>query len=106
LNRPGRDDSTGELGKWNKGRDQPPLHTFDAETGAEIVQRPPYIMVGCHKTSTEVDFRDFGWPGAVYDELAFWMFKLEVNRTHDQTLYFMGGYSGEIMSLQCLNFLL
>ncbi len=50
-------------------------------------------MVGCHRNSRDDSFRDFGYGDAKYDELAIWTRKLRVNRTHDETLYFTGGYS-------------
>ena len=63
------------------------------ETGA-VKQHPhPYIMIGCHRNSDDTDFRDFSFSSCSVDELAFWTRKLIVNRTHDETMYFMSEHS-------------
>ena len=53
---------------------------------------PPIAMIGCHRTSDDETFRDFSRNGTAFDELSIWTRKLEVNRTHNEVLYFTAGY--------------
>ena len=58
---------------------------------------PPIILVGCQRTAVDKNgFRDFGLPGAQYDELAVWIRRLIVNITHNEMLYYTGGYSKRV----------
>ena len=86
---------------------------------AEQTQDPPFMFVGCHRTSDDQDYRDvllstclalkfysrnlcddfrvisrdYGYANAHYDELAFWDRRLGTNQTIDETLYFKASIS-------------
>ena len=57
-------------------------------------------MIGCHRTSNDTEFRDFGRPQSTFDELSIWTRKLEVNRTHNEVLYFTAGYGEMFYNIQ------
>jgi hypothetical protein len=92
LPRPGAD-AQGNGGKW-MSRDalDADLDTWDGLDGSSKTQKPPFLMVGCHRTSDDTDYRDYGYVNSQYDELAFWDRRLVTNRSVDETLYFAGGY--------------
>lgn len=89
IERPGKSDT--EVGDWKPVAEQPRIYAENA-LGERSAHDPPYIMIGCHRNSEDADFRDFSHDNSAYDELAIWTRKLVVNRTHDETLYFTGGY--------------
>ncbi len=98
LNRPGYDEATGNFGKWLVVDQQLPLQTEDAE-GRLLTHGPPYLMVGCHRNVEDKEFRDFSYSNSIFDEVAIWLWRLETNCTHDETLYFDGGYGNSVAVL-------
>ena len=64
-------------------------------------EEAPVMTFGCHWDTME-DGELLPTPGfahyheAVLDEVAIWTRKLERNKTHDETLYFLGGYVKEL----------
>jgi hypothetical protein len=68
------------------------LDTKDGLDGSTKIQNPPFMMVGCHRTSDDSDYRNYGYPNTQYDELSFWNRRLVTNQTVDESLYFQGGY--------------
>ena len=68
-----------------------------------VAQEPPVALIGCQRTSNETGFRDFNRPGTRFDELAIWTRKLEVNRTHNEVLYFTAGY-GKFITVYFRNY--
>ena len=77
-------------GEWNE---EPVLSPGAMDrTWRRVAKEPPIAMIGCHRTSNDTEFRDFCRPNTVFDELAIWTRKLEVNRTHNEVLYFTAGY--------------
>ncbi len=91
MQRPRFGDAAAPAGNWLEARPLDP--TDDTQYGWEgKAERPPVLMVGCHRHSGDNDFRDFSQKRSVFDEVNIWTRQLEVNRTHDETLYFTGGY--------------
>ena len=90
LNRPGSDLTAGEKGHWEEA---PLLDPYEQHWPEEQAVQTPVIMVGCHRHSFDSGFRGFMSKRTALDELAIWTRFLVVNRTHDETLYFTGGYS-------------
>ena len=86
IERPGFNHTGNLTGNWRQMSPQEPIETMDV-SGKKFTQRPPYMMIGCHKRSDETVFKDFSYPGAKYDELTMWPRYLEVNRTHNEVLY-------------------
>ena len=85
--------SPDEMGSWTE---QLPLTAEeDNKKSWQTLEdkTPPIIMIGCHRNSEDVTFRDFSLPGAQFDELAIWTRNLQVNRSINELLYLMGGYS-------------
>ena len=77
-------------GEWNE---EPVLSPGAMDrTWRRVAKEPPIAMIGCHRTSNDTEFRNFCRPNTVFDELAIWTRKLEVNRTHNEVLYFTAGY--------------
>ena len=62
-------------------------------TWTGVGKKAPVIMVGCHRNSDEYKFSGFLGANASYDELTIWTRKLRTNKSVDETLYFVGGYS-------------
>ena len=62
-------------------------------TWTGVGKKAPVIMVGCHRNSDEYKFSGFLKANASYDELTIWTRKLRTNKSVDETLYFVGGYS-------------
>lgn len=54
---------------------------------------PPVVMVGCHYDHANAKFDHFS--GAEFDEIALWSRKLGTNATHDETIFFFGGFEAE-----------
>ena len=78
-----------DIGIWV---DAGPLTPNPADPAWGGHDRPPVIMVGCHRNTDDSSFRHYATSATSYDELSIWTRKLEVNRTHEETLYFTGGY--------------
>jgi len=91
------------IGEWDV---QEPVRIpkRDQTTGKIIVgefEDGPSMTFGCHFDTLE-DGLDIS-PGkfdhfhdAVLDEMAIWTRKLQINKTHDETLYFFGDYKKEL----------
>ena len=62
-------------------------------TWTGVGKKAPVIMVGCHRNSDDFKFGGFIKANASYDELTIWTRKLRTNKSVDETLYFVGGYS-------------
>eukprot|EP00095_Tigriopus_kingsejongensis_P004561 maker-scaffold462_size163801-snap-gene-0.37 protein:Tk04561 transcript:maker-scaffold462_size163801-snap-gene-0.37-mRNA-1 annotation:"PREDICTED: uncharacterized protein LOC100378641" len=54
---------------------------------------PPVIMIGCHYDHAQSKYDHFS--GAEFDEIALWSRKLGTNATHDETVFFFGGFEAE-----------
>ena len=52
----------------------------------------PFLLIGCDIGQQASDFKDYCQKGSAFDELAIWTRELEVNRTHNEIEYFLGGY--------------
>ena len=69
---------------------------------------PPVMMFGCHYEQME-DGAAVG-PGfdhfheAVFDEMAIWTRELKINKTHDESLYFLGGYVKDLEEMSAAKF--
>lgn len=63
------------------------------DTTAKPGLSPAELMLGCHKTQSDTDYRHFG--DGEYDELASWNRALPEN----ETLYFLGGYEGNFSNV-------
>lgn len=93
LKRPGYDIVANIVGRWIAATtDLEEVRTINNK-GLVQVQRPPYLMFGCHKRNDEQEFKEFSQKNTAYDEYAYWPIKLVINQTMDQTLYLDGGYS-------------
>lgn len=91
LERPRYGDPAAPAGNWLEARPLDP--TDDTQYGWDgMAVDPPVLMVGCHRHSGDTGFRDFSGKTTIFDELTIWTRQLEINRTHDETLYFLGGY--------------
>ena len=72
------------------------------------VEGPPVMMFGCHYEQME-DGADVT-PGfdhfheAIYDEMAIWNRELKINKTHDESLYFLGGYEKDLEEMTAERF--
>ena len=75
---------------WTERPTLDPVYT--ERTWRYVATEPPVAMIGCHRNSDDQTFRDFARPGTNFDELAMWTRKLQVNRTHNEILYFTAGY--------------
>ena len=86
LNRPGYNATTGDAGSWSiRPVITSPLKTRTGKD-AEQTQEPPFIFIGCHRNADLDKYVDYGEPGAMYDELAFWDRRLVTNQTIDETM--------------------
>merc|ERR1711892_1609815 len=61
------------------------------------------MMFGCHydviENGEEVGGKFDHFHDATLDEMAIWTRKLQINKTHDETLYFLGGYVEKLEDL-------
>lgn len=78
---------------WIEGGQLIPSENDDTWNVLPYPRRPPVLMVGCHRNEDSPTFEYFGDYNSSFDELAIWTRKLRVNRTHDETLLFLDGYS-------------
>lgn len=85
------------VGEWEPRPQLEPVYTD--RTWRYIAMTPPIAMIGCHRTSDDPTFRDFSRANTAFDELAVWTRKLEVNRTHNEILYFTAGYDPQFQDL-------
>jgi hypothetical protein len=81
-------------GSWEEKATLIPVYTDPTWRNAAMT--PPIAMIGCHRNSEDATFRDFCRAGTAYDEMTIWTRKLQVNRTHNEVLYFTGGYGKTI----------
>ena len=65
----------------------------------KIAEEAPIMMIGCHRNSDDENYRDFCREDTAFDELAIWTRKLNVNRTHNEVLYFTAGYDPQFEGL-------
>jgi hypothetical protein len=56
--------------------------TFNTQDdkGTDQIQNWPVFMIGCHKRKDQSSYREFGYPLASYDELAFWERNLSLTK--------------------------
>ena len=98
------------LGAWGI---QPPLKIPAKDATGNIIagkfEDAPTMTFGCHYDTMEdgallaqpkFDF----FHEVIMDELAIWTRKLQVNKTHDETLYFLGGYVSELEDMSADKF--
>lgn len=78
------------VGSWIERPTLNPVYT--ERTWRYVAAEPPIAMIGCHRNSDDATFRDFSRSGTAFDELTIWTRKLQVNRTHNEILYFTAGY--------------
>ncbi len=97
LTRPNEGEAETPKGKWLEAKPLDPEDATQSGWPEEVKgSKKPVIMVGCHRTSADEGFRDFSQSEATFDEIAVWTRRLEINRTHEETLYFTGGYCKEL----------
>jgi len=105
MERPDFDEETGNPGKWEV---LPPLSlpgkNGKGEMKKGVTEGPPVIMFGCHYDQLESAGEFTHYSEATYDEMAIWTRKLQVNKTHDETLYFMGGYQSMLEDMSADKF--
>ena len=65
----------------------------------KIAETPPIMMIGCHRNSDDENYRDFCREETSFDELTIWTRKLNVNRTHNEVLYFTAGYGNSLKNV-------
>ena len=93
LQRPRYDAASNDLGAWLEGPSLDPVDPAQPGWNTQVALRAPVLMLGCHRTAADAAFRDYAdYAVRRYDEVNIWVRRLEVNRTHDETLYFNGGY--------------
>ncbi|XP_059078438.1 uncharacterized protein LOC131876911 [Tigriopus californicus] len=90
MERPGVNETANDLGSWAEGRVLTPDGTWKGGP-----MDAPIILIGCHRNSDDLTFRYFRGQSVAFDELSIWTRKLEINRTHDESLYFLGGYMAQ-----------
>jgi hypothetical protein len=91
LERPGTNAMAGEKGSWIAKSTLQQVTTISAVTGASQTQTAAMAMVGCHRNSDDLNFRDFAYPNTIFDELAIFDHRLTVNRSVNEILFFTGG---------------
>jgi len=82
---------------WTERPTLSPVYT--ERTWRYVAMDPPIAMIGCHRHFDDATFRDFSRPGTSFDELTVWTRKLQVNRTHNEILYFTAGYDDQFEGL-------
>ena len=85
-----QDNNATAVGSWIEKPTLNPVYT--ERTWRYVGAEPPIAMIGCHRNSDDATFRDFSRSGTAFDELTIWTRKLQVNRTHNEILYFTAGY--------------
>ena len=99
---PRPDDGAGNAVPWTE---EPPLSLPALDPAGNpipgAVEGPAVMMFGCQYEQMEEGqavappkFDHFH--EAIFDEMAIWTRKLNKNKTHDETLYFLGGYVEEL----------
>ena len=89
LEKPGKDPAQNETGEWEIDLAED-IKANLIENGQAAHHKSPYLAIGCHHDGSK--YMDFARPHTAFDELTIWTRKLEVNRTHNEVEYFLGGY--------------
>ena len=99
-----------ELGAWDV---QPPLQVPAKDASGSVIsgkfEGAPIMTFGCHYDTMESGAmlaapKMDHFHEAVFDEMAIWTRKLQVNKTTDETLYFLGGYVAELENMDADKF--
>ena len=78
--------------KW-KVRQKSGLTSNDLESsGNNLKHSAPFLVVGCDFGHAQSEFRDPCRPNTAFDELSIWTRELQVNASHNEIEYFLGGY--------------
>ena len=94
LKRPGEDPTRNEIGEWTVMKQQDVRATpIDGISGNTY--KAPYLTIGCHYDGKV--FKNYARMNTAFDELAIWTRRLEINRTHNEAEYFLGGYGKIIL---------